>query len=527
MAVSSKPLYRRIASGLEPELIRGTSPSYILRRCAAVLADSKGSDLTFLASKPVEILDFFISHSWKTNQYLKFGALCYTWNVRGVVLGIAFIIGAALACVVCLRLSGHMGPLDYLIARCFFLDGIIVLLCVAVCTAQCCSCAEQRVFIDKVCIHQTDDNLKKKGILKLGAILARSQTLLILYDDHYFSRLWCSYELAVYARLHEGDEGIVVVPVVLPFYISLGIILNALGYHICFDILWNTNASGFSLYIWMMDTFGNYKGTGLFWTVGYIPSIMAMTVFMKHKLRQNQSMRRRIDEFDLLNLDCSDKQDRQYVLNHIDVLWGDKRMNTGANDDSDDDDDDDEERLKAGEHPNFRRDPVAHTRGTIAFETFVRNEFPKLMASHSLDDCCNWQTSLLIFMPGVLGGCIDMTTASEEMIVDMVGVNDYRMYLWSSVCFYTAQSLFFYPVVLVWMMRLTRATDGCLGGSFIVFMFSLVVWFLGQSSLTWLTTLSPCWCPVAPVVLGTICAFEYGLFSMSRQEVVRLWNPWR
>ena len=46
-------------------------------------------------------------------------------------------------------------------------------------------------FLDVACISQDDEKLKASGIASLGAILDRSERMLVLCDGNYFSRLWC------------------------------------------------------------------------------------------------------------------------------------------------------------------------------------------------------------------------------------------------------------------------------------------------------------------------------------------------
>ena len=44
-------------------------------------------------------------------------------------------------------------------------------------------------FLDKVCIHQTDEDLKAAGIDAISTFLHSSKTMVVLYDAGYFSRL--------------------------------------------------------------------------------------------------------------------------------------------------------------------------------------------------------------------------------------------------------------------------------------------------------------------------------------------------
>ena len=43
-------------------------------------------------------------------------------------------------------------------------------------------------------------NVLISGINGLGAVLDRSNRMLILYDEHYFERLWCVFEVASFIR---------------------------------------------------------------------------------------------------------------------------------------------------------------------------------------------------------------------------------------------------------------------------------------------------------------------------------------
>ena len=57
-------------------------------------------------------------------------------------------------------------------------------------------------FVDGLCISQTDPTLKLQGIRHLGGFVALSQSLLVMWDEQYLSRLWCVYELAVFRAVH-------------------------------------------------------------------------------------------------------------------------------------------------------------------------------------------------------------------------------------------------------------------------------------------------------------------------------------
>ena len=63
------------------------------------------------------------------------------------------------------------------------------------------------LFLDKCCIDQSDEAKKLEGIRTLGAWMANSERVVVLFSPDYFDRLWCAYELAVFLRL-KGPETI-------------------------------------------------------------------------------------------------------------------------------------------------------------------------------------------------------------------------------------------------------------------------------------------------------------------------------
>merc|ERR1711920_457090 len=51
--------------------------------------------------------------------------------------------------------------------------------------------------------------LKKHGILSIGAFLSHTETLLVAWDETYFKRLWCTFELSAF--LFANPEGRIIV----------------------------------------------------------------------------------------------------------------------------------------------------------------------------------------------------------------------------------------------------------------------------------------------------------------------------
>eukprot|EP00929_Paragymnodinium_shiwhaense_P072328 TRINITY_DN36713_c1_g2_i2.p1 TRINITY_DN36713_c1_g2~~TRINITY_DN36713_c1_g2_i2.p1 ORF type:complete len:431 (+),score=28.66 TRINITY_DN36713_c1_g2_i2:292-1584(+) len=73
-----------------------------------------------------------------------------------------------------------------------------------------------RIFLDKLCINQENEDEKQKGILGLAAFLKKSDRMVLLWSNRYFTRLWCTYELSTWLSLGKDASSIVFLPVQVP-----------------------------------------------------------------------------------------------------------------------------------------------------------------------------------------------------------------------------------------------------------------------------------------------------------------------
>merc|ERR1712232_94654 len=99
--------------------------------------------------------------------------------------------------------------------------GLLVFSAVLVCWQP-----KEDVFLDKVCIHQTDLHKKQQGIDGLGGFLHYSGRMIIFWDRTYFKRLWCVFELAAYLHMKGATAKISVVPIIRGYVTVAAIFLN-------------------------------------------------------------------------------------------------------------------------------------------------------------------------------------------------------------------------------------------------------------------------------------------------------------
>jgi len=198
-------------------MLRGCKLKVVLHRCGRILRDSSSSAANYELSQPVDHLDIFLSHNWSTPRVAKFVTLAMHFN-----LAWSLIISMLAQCVFSVLTSrgmlpiygcsyGFTGVLGLLLTRPLF---FFILFFWHDITPQD-RISQPRVFLDKVCIHQTDEVKKRQGIGMLGEILEKTSTLLCCYSDRYLRQLWTLYELTNFAIQHPVDS-IKLVPTFMP-----------------------------------------------------------------------------------------------------------------------------------------------------------------------------------------------------------------------------------------------------------------------------------------------------------------------
>eukprot|EP00927_Polykrikos_kofoidii_P067358 TRINITY_DN6285_c0_g1_i2.p1 TRINITY_DN6285_c0_g1~~TRINITY_DN6285_c0_g1_i2.p1 ORF type:complete len:634 (+),score=63.19 TRINITY_DN6285_c0_g1_i2:88-1989(+) len=202
-----------------PELLRATQAGLPLRFCGAALrqnlqlrppsavvseADHRNrSDNFHPWSRAVLSIHEFWSHSWRASAWLKAVVLLLEYNLFAATTAgtSAAFVDSALVAAGVLPYGAHVSLMGAL----FF---VLTLLCWH---------SRRRVFLDKISISQTHEKTKLDGVLGLGAFLKASNSLLVLLDSTYMTRLWCVFELAAFSKLRERHPDKVVRFAPLPF----------------------------------------------------------------------------------------------------------------------------------------------------------------------------------------------------------------------------------------------------------------------------------------------------------------------
>ncbi|CAJ1449959.1 unnamed protein product, partial [Effrenium voratum] len=215
----------------DPELLRAASPSCVLSGFGRALRD--GPFEAHHLSRATTRISAFWSHSWHGQPWKKILVLLFIYNgFPAVVLG-SWAALLLLALTSWNFLPGYakaatLEPGTVYIFSMWGLGGGALVAGLALLLWQ----PRGSIFLDRVCIHQTDENLKAQAILSIGAFLKNSDTMLVLWDPSYVERLWCVFELAAFLQSQEQSVNRLAIrptfmgPIALAGCISL-VLINA------------------------------------------------------------------------------------------------------------------------------------------------------------------------------------------------------------------------------------------------------------------------------------------------------------
>jgi len=203
-------------------LLRAAPFAAVLRCFGGIWASSEGTEEDYELSMPVSQIDHFLSHAWATPRISKVTALMIYYNfLPALVIAAIFAISAFVAKALGMLPMGNMEDTYFIVGESTWLLSLFFLHD-AYCHLG--SRFQSVVFVDKLCIHQTDPVIKAQGIKGLPAFLKKSRSMVILYSDAYLTRLWTVYELASYLLLRPGGR-VEFLPVDIPKFLMLGLVI--------------------------------------------------------------------------------------------------------------------------------------------------------------------------------------------------------------------------------------------------------------------------------------------------------------
>eukprot|EP00929_Paragymnodinium_shiwhaense_P110286 TRINITY_DN7717_c0_g1_i1.p1 TRINITY_DN7717_c0_g1~~TRINITY_DN7717_c0_g1_i1.p1 ORF type:complete len:639 (-),score=34.04 TRINITY_DN7717_c0_g1_i1:612-2528(-) len=284
------------------ETCRATSYMHVLRSFGQIFRHSEGNECTYQLSRCVHEIDAFISHNWSAPALSKFLVLCLHFNIRFAT--VCTFVSAAIICVA--TACGLLPVFDVQGAAEGHRTGVLAkVVCpiVFVCSLcgkhelyRCLGISGDRVFLDKICIHQTDPVLKRDGIESLPAFIERSTKIVVLYTNEYIQRLWTVYELATFLILFP-DKRTVILPTGLPFFMLTCILAFML--------------QNLLTLLPVDDRLGIIR-----LAARQLPMLI-LGIYMRFRARSSHDMQRTVDTFSVMKAKCFCEDDRPIVNGNI------------------------------------------------------------------------------------------------------------------------------------------------------------------------------------------------------------------
>eukprot|EP00928_Gymnodinium_smaydae_P004286 TRINITY_DN11478_c0_g1_i1.p1 TRINITY_DN11478_c0_g1~~TRINITY_DN11478_c0_g1_i1.p1 ORF type:complete len:517 (+),score=57.59 TRINITY_DN11478_c0_g1_i1:49-1599(+) len=161
-------------------------------------------------------------------------------------------------------------------------------------------------FFDNLCVHQYDKEKKTAGILSFSAVVQRSDEFVMLWDDSYFERLWCTLEMATLVHVHRDKE-------LLPLtFLPLKLQFVAIG--------------GWLVWMFNCSCFAAITMTGL--SVQFLPmmtcsvSMAFVAPVVQKYIAQRNQLSTQLLSFKVSDATCTVEDDRALVLRTLKAWFG-------------------------------------------------------------------------------------------------------------------------------------------------------------------------------------------------------------
>lgn len=128
---------------------------------------------------------------------------------------------------------------------------------------------------------------------------------MILWCPKYFTRLWCTYEVAVFHKL-KPDAPVDLLPIYMHTVVFL-VQLFYVGGYMCFLFVWPLMPG-----CWLGSA-GNF--------MSMVPVFTGLSYASTTHTRQRLAMMKHLDEFDIQNAECYSLSDRTAIIGKIDEMY--------------------------------------------------------------------------------------------------------------------------------------------------------------------------------------------------------------
>jgi len=298
----------------DPDLLRVVCSADAMRSWGAVLDSSQGAGDWYRMSRCADHVDVFVSHNWSTPRLDKFLIMALYLNMRAAVFSTAVVVVIMAPLTVAGILptmvfvdGTRMGPWCQVLGLATFIFTLSS-------WQELCRLMPYRgklLFLDRACIHQSDDVLRQRGIEHLAAFLYYSWSLLICYSDEYLQKLWTVYEVASFMILHPGSAIHVRHAWFTKFLV--GGMLVSFFYNAAWHILVIPGVLGESSL--PVETVGSLLTVSCL-----VPATVAIAVMVLKITRVRMNISERVRRFRFDEAKCHNEHDRSVVQHNIIVF---------------------------------------------------------------------------------------------------------------------------------------------------------------------------------------------------------------
>mmetsp|Transcript_46049 Transcript_46049/g.107604 ORF Transcript_46049/g.107604 Transcript_46049/m.107604 type:complete len:546 (-) Transcript_46049:249-1886(-) len=174
---------------------------FVASSLATTTFTSREADKLFRKSTDTERVHVFISHCWRDGRFTKVLALWIRFNLQGALLCSSFVGLITFVCSIFWSKHREEGELA---TPWTLITGISTFFVALAYWHYLPSGLGRKtnVFFDKLCVHQSDPALRQQGIDSFAAYIAKSDHILVLWSPEYFTRLWCTLEMAALVKTY-------------------------------------------------------------------------------------------------------------------------------------------------------------------------------------------------------------------------------------------------------------------------------------------------------------------------------------
>ena len=399
--------------GISEEQIRGVSLGDLLDGGAKLFADGGAAARedpagTYALSQPVEQLDYFVSHAWRSSRLAKWLALLCYYNLNAAIT--AYLV-VALVCYNFTVLGFDALPRRFVKPAEMFFDNDTstravyfaeifapIAFLLTFFGGHLLQRRGETAFLDIACIDQLDAENKAAGINSLGALLDRSHRMLVLLDENNLQRMWCVFELAAFAKRRSIEH-----MEILPLHLAMQ--QGALVFAMLFFTLMGLLPTSGGLCGDQCEANSTASAVASFTQLMLLLPLAAMAMLLLvHATWQGRVTKRRLERlrfFSIADAGCFSDVDRAAITELI-GRWFADASHVGAD---------------GGDAK------MAHDVGVYNFETFVRMEVrEKIELALGGTGMFQWPPvlSLLWFLTMMASWFCDATSAPEVTLYHLI-----------------------------------------------------------------------------------------------------------